>query len=104
MASAATSQASREKPQPAPAGEIQAEGIEETRWQPALGLPSELTIDLPLPNFKVADFLGLRAGSVISTEWRVSREVPLRVNGTLIGWGEFEGAANRLAVRVTELA
>jgi flagellar motor switch/type III secretory pathway protein FliN len=100
MASAATlSPASGEKPRPAQAAEI-----EDARWQPVLGLPTELTIDLPLPNFKVADFLRLRVGSVIPTRWRVSREVPLRVNGTLIGWGEFEGSGQRLAVRVTELA
>ena len=100
MAAAATSSpAAGEKPQPA-----QAPGSEEARWQPVLGLPCQLTIDLPLPHFKVADFLQLRAGSVIATEWRVSREVPLRINGTLIGWGEFEGSGNRLAVRLMQLA
>lgn len=77
---------------------------DDPRWRPALGLPCQLTVDLPLPNFKVADFLKLQAGSVVGTEWKVTRDVPLRVNGTLIGWGEFEGAGGRLAVRLTELA
>jgi flagellar motor switch/type III secretory pathway protein FliN len=77
---------------------------EETRWRPALGLPCQITVELPLPNFKVADFLKLRAGSVVTTQWRLTQDVPLRVNGTLIGWGEFEGAGTRLAVRLTELA
>jgi flagellar motor switch/type III secretory pathway protein FliN len=77
---------------------------EDPRWQPVLDLPCGFTVDLPLPNFRVADFLALHAGSVIGTHWRLSRDVPLRVNGTLIGWGEFEGASNRLSVRVTELA
>jgi flagellar motor switch/type III secretory pathway protein FliN len=100
MAAAATvSPAAGEKPQPARAAES-----EEALWQPALGLPCQLTIDLPLPNFTVGDFLRLRAGSVIVTQWRVSREVPLRINGTLIGWGEFEGSGQRLAVRLMELA
>jgi flagellar motor switch/type III secretory pathway protein FliN len=78
--------------------------FEEGRWQPVLGLPCQLTVDLPLPHFKVADFLQLQAGSVIPTEWRLTRDVPLRVNGALIAWGEFEGVAGRLAVRITELA
>jgi flagellar motor switch/type III secretory pathway protein FliN len=76
----------------------------ELRWRPLLGLPCQLTVDLPLPNFKVADFLALRPGSVVGTHWGLARDIPLRINGTLIGWAEFEGAGNRLAVRLTELA
>jgi flagellar motor switch/type III secretory pathway protein FliN len=78
--------------------------LAESRWQPILGLPCRLTVDLPLAHFKVADFLALQAGSVIPTEWRVNCDVPLRINETLIAWGEFEGASGRLAVRITELA
>jgi flagellar motor switch/type III secretory pathway protein FliN len=77
---------------------------EEARWLPVLELPCQFSVELPLPNFKVADFLRLRAGSVIATGWRVTHDVPLRVNGTLIGWGEFDGSGSRLAVRLTELA
>jgi flagellar motor switch/type III secretory pathway protein FliN len=76
----------------------------EAHWRPALKLPCLLTVELPLPDFKVSDFLKLQPGMAISTGWRLSRDVPLRVNGALIGWGEFEGAGKRLAVRVTELA
>jgi flagellar motor switch/type III secretory pathway protein FliN len=76
----------------------------ELRWRPVLDLPCQLTVDLPLPHFKVGDFLGLRAGSVLGTNWRLAHDIPLRINGTLIGWAEFEGAGGRLAVRVTELA
>jgi flagellar motor switch/type III secretory pathway protein FliN len=79
-------------------------GDEDARWQPVLALPCELVVELPLPNFKVSDFLKLQAGSVIATEWRITRDVPLRANGTLIAWGEFDGSGNRLAVRLTELA
>jgi flagellar motor switch/type III secretory pathway protein FliN len=77
---------------------------DELRWRPVLDLPCQLTVELPLPHFKVADFLALRAGSVLGTNWRLAHDIPLRINGTLIGWAEFEGAGIRLAVRVTELA
>jgi flagellar motor switch protein FliN/FliY len=77
---------------------------EEARWKPVLGLHCELTVDLPLPGFKVADLLTLRPGSVIDARWRVGQDVPLRLNGTLIAWIEFELVGDRLAVRVTELA
>jgi flagellar motor switch/type III secretory pathway protein FliN len=77
---------------------------QEARWLPALDLPCQLTVDLPLPGFTLADFLKLQVGSVVATGWRSTQDVPLRINGTLIAWGEFEGAGHRLAVRLTELA
>jgi flagellar motor switch/type III secretory pathway protein FliN len=78
--------------------------IDDPRWRPVLALPCQLTVDLPLPGFKVADFLNLRAGSVISTHCRVTHDVPLRANGTVIAWAELEGSGKRLAVRLTEMA
>ena len=74
------------------------------RWKPVLGLRCELTVELPLPDFKIADLLKLRRGSVIDAHWRVRQDVPLRLNATLIGWSEFEVVAGNLAVRLTELA
>jgi flagellar motor switch/type III secretory pathway protein FliN len=94
----AVSPTAAEKPQ-ATAGET-----DEARWRPVLSLPCQLTVDLPLARFKVADFVKLHAGCILATSWRVSRDVPLRINGTLIAWGEFEGSGKRLAVRLTELA
>jgi flagellar motor switch/type III secretory pathway protein FliN len=77
---------------------------EVARWRPVLGLSCQFTVELSFPNFKVADFLTLRIGSVLATNWAATRDVPLRVNGTLIGWGEMEAVGKSLAVRVTELA
>ncbi len=86
----------------ATARETEEEG--EERWRPVLGLPCGLTVDLPLPGFKISDFLKLRPASVIDAHWRLGHDVPLRLNGTLIGWVEFEVVGNNLAVRLTELA
>jgi len=86
--------------QPRPEGDA----LAEERWRPVLGLGCELTVDLPMPNFKIADLLKLRPGSVIDAHWRVGRDVPLCLNATLIGWIEFEAVAGTLAVRLTELA
>jgi flagellar motor switch/type III secretory pathway protein FliN len=77
---------------------------EDVPWRPTLGLPCKITVDLPLPDFKVSDFLKLRPASVIDAHWRLGRDVPLHLNGTLIGWVEFEVVGNNLAVRLTELA
>jgi flagellar motor switch/type III secretory pathway protein FliN len=77
---------------------------EDERWKPVLELRCELTVELPLPVFNIADLLKLRAGSVIDAHWRVGQDVPLRLNGTLVGWTEFEVVSGNLAVRLTELA
>src|SRR3981189_191579 len=78
--------------------------LDEERWRPVLRLPCQLTVDLPLPDFKIADLLRLGVGSVVTTSWQAGRDVRLRVNGALIGWSEFEVVGSELAVRVTELA
>lgn len=77
---------------------------DDERWKSVLGLPCELSVELPLPNFRVADLMKLRAGSVIDTGWHLGQDIPWRINGTLIGWSEFEVVNHRLAVRLTELA
>jgi flagellar motor switch/type III secretory pathway protein FliN len=73
-------------------------------WAQALTLSCKLTLDMPLPGFRVADLLGLRPRSVINSHWRAGADVPLRVNGKVIACGEFEVVGDHLAVRLTELA
>jgi flagellar motor switch/type III secretory pathway protein FliN len=97
----------RDKAGAAAAGTAQAEGAEsgeDARWKPVMGLPCQLIVDLPLPGFTIADLLKLRPGSVIDAHWHVGHDVPLLLNGTLIGWIEFELVGDSLGVRLTELA
>ena len=72
-------------------------------WAQALPLPCRLSVDVPLPGFRVADALQLRRGSVINSHWQIGSDIPLRLNGELIAHGEFEVVGNHLAVRLTEL-
>ncbi len=67
-------------------------------------LPCSVTIVVPLPGFKVKDLLGLRPKSVVASHWPTSDNLPLKVNGELMAWCEFEVLGSRLAVRLTELA
>lgn len=73
-------------------------------WKPVLDLSCELTVDLPMPGFKIADLLQLRKGSIVKAHWRVGRDVPLSLNAAPIGWIEFEVVGGNLAVRLMELA
>jgi flagellar motor switch/type III secretory pathway protein FliN len=63
-----------------------------------------ITLDLPLVRFTIRNLLELRTGTVVETSCKATSDVPVRVNGTLIGWTEFEVIGNTLAVRITELA
>jgi flagellar motor switch/type III secretory pathway protein FliN len=84
-------------------GAADAESQPDALWKPVLGLGCELTVDLPVPDFKIADLLKLHKGSIVNAHWRVGRDVALCVNGTPIGWIEFEVVGRNLAVRLTEL-
>lgn len=73
-------------------------------WEQTLALACQLTVDMPLPGFKVADMLRLQPESVINAHWPVGADVALHVNGRLIARGEFEVVGNHLAIRITDLA
>lgn len=67
-------------------------------------LPCTLALDLPVVNFTVGHLLNLTNGSVVETAYHQSSDLPLRVNGQLVGWTEFEVVGERLAVRLTDLS
>lgn len=92
-------------PEAATGRELESDAAERpAAWAQLLPLPCQLTVDLPVPKYCVADVLHLEPSSVVTTHWRVGADVPLRVNGELVAWGEFEVVENRLVVRLTELA
>jgi len=67
-------------------------------------LPCRLSLEIAVSRFTVGDLLRLNKGSIVETACPYTGDVPLRANGLLIGWTEFEVIGNRLAVRITELA
>ena len=74
------------------------------RWDDAGELPCRLTVEMAVPGFNVAQLLALEVGTVVDTGRPVGIEVPVQVNGELIGWGEFEDSGGRLAIRTTGIA
>jgi len=73
-------------------------------WARVENLRCALTVEIPVPGFTVGDLARLAPGRILATRWVVGQEVPLRVNGELIAWSEFEVVQDALAVRLTELA
>ena len=72
-------------------------------WTRVHDLACLLTVDLALPGVKVRDLMRIEHDTVIDSHWHLSADMPLRVNGELIAWGEFEVVGDHLAVRITEL-
>lgn len=73
--------------------------LERLHW-----LPCTLTLELQVARFTVADLLQLGPGSIVQTGSHQTSDLPLRVNGRLMGWTEFEVVNEHLAVRLTDLA
>ena len=67
-------------------------------------LPCTLALDIPVVKFTLGDLLHLQPGNIVETAYHQSSDLPLRVNGQLVGWTEFEVVGERLAVRLTELS
>jgi flagellar motor switch/type III secretory pathway protein FliN len=67
-------------------------------------LTCQLSLEISIDKFPISDLLKLQKGSIIETTCHYTSDIPLRANGLLIGWTEFEVIGSRLAVRITELA
>jgi len=67
-------------------------------------LPCVVTLEVAVSGVTIGDFLKMKTGTVVTTCCGQDSDMPLRVNGELIGWTEFEVIDNQLAVRITELA
>jgi len=71
-------------------------------WAALLQLDGVVTAELDVPNLTVDDVLHLSPGTVLNTQWQTNRDLPLRVNGRLLGFAEFDSVEERMAVRLTE--
>ena len=66
-------------------------------------LPCTLALEVPAVNFTVGTLLSMQVGTLIESAWHQSTDMPLRVNGLLMAWTEFEVVGERLAARITDL-
>jgi flagellar motor switch/type III secretory pathway protein FliN len=78
---------------------VKQDPIEQFGW-----LPCVLSLEIPIAKFTVGDLLQLSKGSILESASHYTSDIPLKANGLLIGWTEFEVIGNRLAARITELA
>jgi flagellar motor switch/type III secretory pathway protein FliN len=62
-----------------------------------------LALEVPVVRFTVRSLLELAPGTILETSVHQSMDIPLRVNGLLMAWTEFEVIGDRLAARITDL-
>jgi flagellar motor switch/type III secretory pathway protein FliN len=72
-------------------------------WRQFGWLPCNLSLELPVAHFTVRELLRLAPSRIVPTQWSCGTEVPLRANGQLIGWAEFEPVGDHIGARITEL-
>ncbi|MFZ1130247.1 MAG: FliM/FliN family flagellar motor C-terminal domain-containing protein [Terriglobales bacterium] len=87
------------EPQSPPAVEVGNDLAERFGW-----LPCHLSLQIPIVDFTVGDLIRLGKDSIVETGCPSTSDIPVRVNGLLVAWSEFEVIGNRLALRITELA
>ena len=69
-----------------------------------LDIVAAICVEAPVEGLTVRHLFRLGKGSIVGTSQLSGGNVPLRVGGQLLAWGEFQVAGERLAVRVAELA
>ena len=70
---------------------------------PLAGLPVQLDVTVPIPNFRVHNLLSLEKGTVLESTWSHVEGVPVWCGGVQLVWAEFEVVDQKLAVRVTRI-
>lgn len=90
--------------QPAPSNSATHATPEAEGWQRAKSLPCQISVAVEVSGFGLRDLMQLKPGSIVSSQTSSSANLPVRVNGELMAWGDFEVRGSRVSVRLTELA
>jgi len=66
-------------------------------------MPVQLSVAVPIREFRVRQLLTLLKGDVLRTIWGHGEDLPLISGDVQLAWTEFEVTDSRLGVRVTRL-
>ena len=70
----------------------------------AYDLPCTLVLEVAVVGFSVGSLMHLEPGIILRTAAQHNEDVTLKVNGQLVGVGEFDVIGDHLAVRLTGMA
>lgn len=89
---------------PAAAHEAAREAAPRDPLERAFGLPCVLTLEVPVVGFTVGALMRLGVGTIVETAAQQNEDLPLTVNGQLVGLVEIEVVGENLAVRLAGMA
>jgi len=72
-------------------------------WATISSFPALLSVGVLFHQLRVRNLLALQTGQIIGTSWNCSDDVPLRLGGVQLAWGEFDVQNGRIALRLTHL-
>lgn len=67
-------------------------------------MPVILHVRIPLPAFKLHSLATLTSGSVVTTGWPSSEDLPVTAGDVRLAWAEFAIADHKRSVRVTRIS
>jgi flagellar motor switch/type III secretory pathway protein FliN len=77
---------------------------EHPAWPSLARVPETLTALIPLRRFTVRSLLLLDKGQMIESNRSLTEDIPMKIGGVQIAWGEFEVVERTMALRVTRVA
>ena len=77
---------------------------EHPAWPSLARVPETLTALIPLRRFTVRSLLLLDKGQMIESNRSLAEDIPMKIGGVQIAWGEFEVVERTMALRVTRVA
>lgn len=67
-------------------------------------MPVALHVRIPLAGFRIHALAVLQPGTIVSSAWPASEDLPVTAGGIRLAWAEFAIADHKRSVRVTRIA
>lgn len=77
---------------------------EDAGWQRVKDLLCQISIGVGVSGFGLKELLQLKPESIVRSQTSATANLPVRVNGELIAWSDFEVRGSKVCIRLTELA
>ena len=67
-------------------------------------MPINVHVRIPVPSFKVHSLSSLQPGSIVTTNWLSSEDLPVAAGDVRLAWAEFAIADHKRSVRITRIS
>ncbi len=74
--------------------------LSKERWTIYSEVPARLSVLIPLPDLSLNELLKMKSGTLLTSEWHISQDMPLLVGDVFLANVSCEPAGERLGVRI----